>query len=50
MVTASSDGDRAIAEVQAAMIVAKRFPRDVVASKDRILNACTRVKLAEGAL
>jgi hypothetical protein len=41
---------RAIAEVQAAMVIAKRFPRDPVAAMDRILNACTRPTLAEGAL
>lgn len=41
---------REIAEVQAAMAIAKRFPRDVRASVDAILNACTRTTLAEGAL
>lgn len=48
--TARTDGDRAIAEVQASMAIAKRFPRDVIAAKDRIINACTRPRLAEGAL
>jgi alkylhydroperoxidase/carboxymuconolactone decarboxylase family protein YurZ len=38
---------REIAEVQAAMIIAKRFPRDPVAAMDRIMNACTRPTLAE---
>ena len=41
---------RAIAETQAAMLVAKKFPRDPIAAMDRILNACTRPTLAEGAL
>lgn len=41
---------RAIAETQAAMLVAKRFPRDRMAAMDRILNACTRPTLAESAL
>lgn len=41
---------RAIAETQAAMAIAKRFPRDPVAAMDRILNACTRPTLAEQAL
>ena len=41
---------RAIAETQAAMIIAKRFPRDPIAAMDRILNACTRPTLAESAL
>ena len=40
---------RAIAEAQGAMTIAKRFPRDTVESLDRILNACTRPKLAEAA-
>lgn len=37
-------------EVQAAMVVAKRFPRDERRSMERILNACTRKTLAENAL
>jgi hypothetical protein len=42
---------RAIAETQAAMVIAKKFPRDPIAAMDRILNACTRPTLAEaGAL
>lgn len=45
-----SDQQRAIAEVQAAMVIAKRFPRDPIAAVDRILTACTRPTLAEQAL
>ena len=41
---------RAIAEVQSAMIIAKRFPRDQRAAMDRILTACTRPTLAEKAV
>jgi hypothetical protein len=41
---------RAIAEVQAAIIVAKRFPRDESAACDRILTACARSSLAERAI
>ena len=41
---------REIQEVQAAMIIAKRFPRDQVAATDRIQNACRRPTLAEGAM
>lgn len=41
---------KAIAEIQAAMVVAKRFPRNPIAAADRILNDCTRPKLAESAL
>lgn len=44
---ADVDGQRSIAEVQAAMAVAKRFPRDTVAAIERIKNACTRPRLAE---
>lgn len=40
---------REIAEVQAAMISAKRFPRDPKAAIDRIMNACQRPRLAEAA-
>ena len=49
---AASDsfGSREVAEVQAAMVVAKRFPRDQIAAMDRILQACTRPTLAEDAL
>lgn len=38
---------REMAESLAAIHMAKAFPRDVVAARDRILNACTRQKLAE---
>ena len=41
---------RAAQEVQAAMVIAKKCPRDTVLAQKRILNACTRKKLAEGAL
>lgn len=37
-------------EVQAAMVIAKRFPRDEAASAERILNACSRKSLAESAM
>lgn len=37
-------------EVQAAMVVAKRFPRNEEQSMDRILTACTRQTLAESAI
>lgn len=41
---------RQIAEVQAAMTIAQKFPRDPVVAMDRIMLACTRPTLAEGAL
>jgi hypothetical protein len=47
---ADTDQQRAIAETQAAMVVAKKFPRDQIAAMDRILNACSRQSLAEQAL
>lgn len=37
-------------EVQAAMVVAKRFPRDERASADRILATCSRESLAKDAM
>lgn len=40
---------RSAQEVQAAMIIAKRFPRDETASIERILRACRRKGLAETA-
>ena len=41
---------RSAQEVQAAMVVAKRFPRDMFAAQARILDACKRPVLAEQAL
>lgn len=41
---------RAIQEVQAAMVIAKKFPRNPVEATDRILQSCSRPTLAEGAL
>lgn len=43
------EAHRAVAEVQAAMTIAKKFPRDVLIAIDRIKNACQRPKLAESA-
>lgn len=37
-------------EVQAAMVVAKRFPRDEVDSYNRIMRSCQRTSLAEQAM
>jgi hypothetical protein len=47
---AQSDQQRAIAEVQAAMMIARMNPRDPIAAMDRILNACTRPTLANAAV
>ena len=38
---------RAAQEVQAAMVVAKKFPRDTTAAHGRIIEACRRVGMAE---
>lgn len=47
---ADAGQQREIAEVQAALVIAKRFPRNMIEATDRILQACTRPTLAEGAL
>jgi hypothetical protein len=46
---AAVDEFRAIAEVQASMMAAKRFPRNEHASFARIMTACKRKSLAENA-
>ena len=45
-----SEGQRAIAEVQAAIILAKRFPRNIKIAYDQIITACQRPALAESAI
>lgn len=45
-----SESQRAIAEVQAAIMLAKKFPRDQVEAADRVLAACCRPTLAESAV
>lgn len=47
---AEAENQRAIAEIQSAMVIAKRFPRDQVAAMDRILQAFTRQTLAATAM
>lgn len=49
-VTAAMATTRQAQEVQAAMVVAKRFPRNPAESMNRILDACTRKTLAENAM
>lgn len=44
---AESDIQRSIAEVQATIILAKKFPRDVMQASQRILDECGRPALAE---
>ena len=45
--TAKMGISRVAAEVQAAMIVARQFPRDEIRARERIKNACCRHGLAE---
>lgn len=47
---AHTDQQRAIAEVQASMMIARANPRNPIEAMDRIMNACTRPTLAERAL
>lgn len=47
---ANTDQQRAVAEVQAAMMIARMNPRDPIAAMDRILNACARPTLADSAV
>ncbi len=44
------ESGRAIQEVQASMVIAKKFPRDTTASFNRIMQACRRKSLAEQAM
>jgi hypothetical protein len=44
---ADTDQARAIAEVQGQMILAKKFPRDEIRARDKIINSCMRKGLAE---
>lgn len=45
-----TESNRAIAEVQSAMVIAQRFPRQMDQVMDNILQACQRPTLAESAL
>jgi hypothetical protein len=47
---AQADQQRAIAEVQARMMIARMNPRDERAAMDRIMNACARPTLADSAV
>ncbi len=44
------ESERAIAEVQAAVIMARKFPRDEYAAREKVLAACRRFEFAEKAL
>ncbi len=45
-----AESSRQMAEVQASMAIAKRFPRNNIDAMDRILQACQRPSLAEQAI
>lgn len=47
--TVAVEGARAMAEIQAAVFMAKQFPRDCLRSRDNILKACQRPQLAKTA-
>lgn len=49
-VSAQALEGREVAEVQAAYVIAHKFPRDQRAAMDRVLTACTRLSLAEVAV
>lgn len=48
-VSSEIEGQRATQEVQASVLMARRFPRDEMRATDRILQACARPMLAENA-
>lgn len=48
--TGNTDQSRAIAEVQAMLVVARQNPRQIRVAMDRILNECQMPKLAERAI
>ena len=50
MAVVEVESQRAVAEVQASMMLARKFPRDMAQVADRIIIACQRPKLAEQAL
>lgn len=49
MAAANSDSQKAVAEIQAAMVIARANPRNQIVAMDNILNAFTRPSLAEAA-
>jgi hypothetical protein len=49
-INASTESSRVIQEVQAALIIAKKFPRDETAAFKRIMTSCKRLTLANQAI
>ena len=50
MSTVQADSQRAVAEVQATLVIAKQFPRNPIEAYDRVMNACQRPGLAQSAV
>lgn len=48
--TVSIESERAIAEAQGKLVVAKRFPRDEASSFAKAMVACSRISLAQAAI
>lgn len=44
------ESNKAIAEAQGKLVIAKRFPRDEMTAYERLMTACSRIGLAEKAL
>lgn len=49
-VMVETERSRAVQEVQAALVIAKKFPRDTNSSFTRIIESCKRLSLAERAM
>ena len=45
----TTEDPRAVAEIKAAIILAKRFPRDIVACRRKLLGECQRWEFADAA-
>lgn len=50
VVGAATDQQRSIAEVQASLLIAQSCPRNELRARDKLLVACQRLRLAEGAV
>lgn len=48
--SAQANESKAIQEIQAALVIAKKFPRDQMKAYEGIMNACKRKALAENAI
>ncbi len=48
--TVAIEAERAIAEAQGKLVIAKRFPRDQALAYQRVMEACSRTGLAEEAM